>query len=161
MSFFPLFGFGAAVAGAASDEHDYEGSPDCVRLPIRIDVAIPNPTAYSCVFTRMSHPSETLPKDDVEAIDELRQTYQRLNDELKKIVVGQQQVIEQLAICLFRAGARIADGGAGAGEDAADQPAGGDDVAELQPDSVYAGPDADGYHWHGHPAGAAGREAGV
>ena len=52
----------------------------------------------------MSHPSETLPKDDVEAIDELRQTYQRLTGELKKIVVGQQQVIEQLAICLFARG---------------------------------------------------------
>jgi MoxR-like ATPase len=52
----------------------------------------------------MSHPSETLPKDDVAAIDELRLTYARLNEELGKIIVGQQQVIEQLAICLFARG---------------------------------------------------------
>src|SRR5215213_8945881 len=52
----------------------------------------------------MSHPSETLPQDDVAAIDELRETYGRLNAELGKIIVGQQNVIEQLAICLFARG---------------------------------------------------------
>ncbi len=45
-----------------------------------------------------------IPEDDVEAIDELRQVYGKLADELKKIIVGQQQVIEQLAICLFARG---------------------------------------------------------
>jgi len=48
--------------------------------------------------------SSALPPDDVDAIDELRETYARLNAELKKIIVGQQQVIEQLAICLFARG---------------------------------------------------------
>jgi MoxR-like ATPase len=48
--------------------------------------------------------STSLPQDDVAAIDELRETYARLNAELKKIIVGQQQVIEQLAICLFARG---------------------------------------------------------
>lgn len=48
--------------------------------------------------------SSPLPQDDVEAIDELRQVYQRLNDELKKIIVGQHDVIEQLAISLFARG---------------------------------------------------------
>src|SRR5579862_6784143 len=54
----------------------------------------------------MSHrmTSTPLPQDDVEAIDELRRTYQQLNDELKRIIVGQQKVIEQLAICLFARG---------------------------------------------------------
>jgi MoxR-like ATPase len=45
-----------------------------------------------------------LPQDDVAAIDELRLAYGRLNDQLKKIIVGQQKVIEQLAICLFGRG---------------------------------------------------------
>src|SRR5678815_842792 len=48
--------------------------------------------------------SAPLPKDDVAAIDELRTTYQRLSGELGKIIVGQQNVIEQLAICLFARG---------------------------------------------------------
>ena len=45
-----------------------------------------------------------LPDDDVDAIDELREVYGRLSAELGKIIVGQQQVIEQLAICLFARG---------------------------------------------------------
>src|SRR5580693_3392026 len=48
--------------------------------------------------------SSPLPKDDVEAIDELRQVYARLTQELGKIIVGQHQVIEQLVICLFARG---------------------------------------------------------
>jgi MoxR-like ATPase len=48
--------------------------------------------------------SSPLPTDDVAAIDELRKVYARLNDELKKIIVGQHDVIEQLAICLFARG---------------------------------------------------------
>ena len=45
-----------------------------------------------------------LPQDDVAAIDELRAVYARLTAELGKIIVGQQDVIEQLAICLFARG---------------------------------------------------------
>ena len=52
----------------------------------------------------MPNTSPSLPQDDVDAIDELRQVYAQLSDELKKIIVGQQQVIEQLAICLFARG---------------------------------------------------------
>ncbi len=48
--------------------------------------------------------SSPLPKDDVDAIDELRQVYSRLRAELGKIIVGQEKVIEQLAICLFARG---------------------------------------------------------
>lgn len=45
-----------------------------------------------------------LQSDDVAAIDELRDVYRRLKGELAKIIVGQDQVIEQLAICLFGRG---------------------------------------------------------
>lgn len=43
-------------------------------------------------------------EDDVQAIDELRQTYARLQQELGRVIVGQQAVIERLAICLLARG---------------------------------------------------------
>jgi MoxR-like ATPase len=49
-------------------------------------------------------PPSALPSDDVAAIDELRQHYARLTAELGKIIVGQEKVIEQLAISLFARG---------------------------------------------------------
>jgi len=45
-----------------------------------------------------------LPPDDVAAIDELGKTYQAFRAELGKIIIGQEEVIEQLAICLFARG---------------------------------------------------------
>lgn len=54
--------------------------------------------------TEPSKVSTDLPSDDVEAIDELRDVYKNLCTELSKIIVGQQQVIEELAICLFARG---------------------------------------------------------
>ena len=45
-----------------------------------------------------------LQSDDVAAIDELRDVYRKLKAELSKIIVGQEQVIEQLCICLFARG---------------------------------------------------------
>ena len=47
---------------------------------------------------------ESLKDDDVEAIDRLQSTYQDLRNELAKIIVGQDAVIEQLAISLFARG---------------------------------------------------------
>lgn len=49
-------------------------------------------------------PLTILPSDDVEAIETLRDTYARLTEELGKVIVGQQDVIEQLCICLFARG---------------------------------------------------------
>jgi MoxR-like ATPase len=45
-----------------------------------------------------------LPPDDVAAIDELGKTYQAFRAELAKTIVGQDEVIEKLAICLFARG---------------------------------------------------------
>ncbi|MCX7915350.1 MAG: AAA family ATPase, partial [Verrucomicrobiae bacterium] len=42
--------------------------------------------------------------DDVAAIAELRQFYQRLRQELGRVIIGQEKVIEQLVICLFARG---------------------------------------------------------
>jgi len=45
-----------------------------------------------------------LPPDDVAAIDELGKTYQAFRAELAKTIIGQDEVIEKLAICLFARG---------------------------------------------------------
>ena len=44
---------------------------------------------------------QQLSGDDVQAIDRLQQAYHNLVDELGKVIVGQRDTIEQLAICLF------------------------------------------------------------
>jgi len=42
--------------------------------------------------------------DDLQAVDRLSSAYRRLNTELAKVIVGQQQVLEQLLISLFARG---------------------------------------------------------
>ncbi len=48
--------------------------------------------------------SERLSENDVEAIDALRDVYARFRRELGRVIVGQDAVIERLAICLFARG---------------------------------------------------------
>ncbi|RKU12463.1 AAA family ATPase [Candidatus Poribacteria bacterium] len=48
--------------------------------------------------------SDQMHANDVAAIDELRSVYNQLKGELAKIIIGQEQVIEHLAICLFARG---------------------------------------------------------
>jgi MoxR-like ATPase len=45
-----------------------------------------------------------LPPDDVAAINELGRTYQAFRAEIAKVIIGQDEVVEQLAICLFARG---------------------------------------------------------
>lgn len=45
-----------------------------------------------------------LPADDVAAIDQLRLVYQEFKNEIGKVIIGQDEVIERLAICLFARG---------------------------------------------------------
>jgi len=47
---------------------------------------------------------ERMSENDVEAIDHLRDAHARLRKELGKVIVGQRDVIERLAICLFARG---------------------------------------------------------
>ncbi|HVX63698.1 MAG TPA: MoxR family ATPase [Pirellulales bacterium] len=47
---------------------------------------------------------EQLQENDVAAIDGLREVYSQLKRELGRVIVGQQDVIERLAICLFARG---------------------------------------------------------
>lgn len=48
--------------------------------------------------------SAPLSSDDVEKIDQLRAAHGRLRSELAKVIVGQTEVIDRLAICLFARG---------------------------------------------------------
>src|SRR3984957_675819 len=57
----------------------------------------------------MSQPSslaapENLNDNDVQAIDRLREVYGRLRHELGRVIIGQHEVIERLAICMFARG---------------------------------------------------------
>ncbi|MDA0283755.1 MAG: AAA family ATPase [Planctomycetota bacterium] len=49
-------------------------------------------------------PAERLSDNDVQAIDQLRDSYGRLSSELGRVIVGQKDTIERLAICLFARG---------------------------------------------------------
>jgi MoxR-like ATPase len=49
-------------------------------------------------------PTERLDETDVLAIDQLREVYARLRKELGRVIVGQEDTIERLAICLFARG---------------------------------------------------------
>jgi MoxR-like ATPase len=48
--------------------------------------------------------AERLSENDVQAIDNLRSIYSRLRNELGRVIVGQHEVIERLALCLFARG---------------------------------------------------------
>src|ERR1044071_2456600 len=52
----------------------------------------------------LSPSTQRLSEDDVQAIDRLRDTHDRLRKELARVIVGQDRVIEQLSICLFSRG---------------------------------------------------------
>jgi MoxR-like ATPase len=62
-------------------------------------------TAVESIEEAVAHPPQfQLPPDDVAAIDELGKIYQGLRAELGKTIIGQDEVIEKLAICLFARG---------------------------------------------------------
>ncbi len=52
----------------------------------------------------MTAPIDRLSDNDVHAIDHLRETFTRLKSELGRVIVGQHDTIERLAICLFARG---------------------------------------------------------
>ncbi len=55
-------------------------------------------------------PAAPLSDGDVEAVDELARAYQRVRKELGKVIVGQDEVLEQLLIALFAGGHCIVEG---------------------------------------------------
>ena len=49
-------------------------------------------------------PEDRLSENDVQAIDQLREVHSRLRKELARVIVGQEEVIDRLSICLFARG---------------------------------------------------------
>ena len=43
-------------------------------------------------------------KDDIEAIDSLKESYKKLHDEVSKIVIGQEAVVKEVLISIFSKG---------------------------------------------------------
>ena len=58
-----------------------------------------NPTDITAASAATS-----LPADDVAAIDALGKSYQAFKDEIAKVIIGQEEVVEQLAVALFARG---------------------------------------------------------
>jgi len=60
-----------------------------------------------------THPQEsgeTLSRDDIQAVQQLQQAYHTLRQELAKTIVGQDEVLEQLLMCIFARGHAILEG---------------------------------------------------
>ena len=56
------------------------------------------------IDSSLDKPSPKLSGNDVQAIDQLRDVYARLRNELGRVIVGQHDTIERLATCLFARG---------------------------------------------------------
>ncbi len=59
---------------------------------------------YTYLFTSRFWPMDQISENDTQAIAVLRDTYARLQAELGRVIVGQQNTIERLAICMFARG---------------------------------------------------------
>jgi len=60
--------------------------------------------AGECSMAESSSPVTNLSDNDVGAIDRLRELYAKLRKELGRVIIGQNDVIERLAICMFARG---------------------------------------------------------
>ncbi len=49
-------------------------------------------------------------KDDIAAVEQCQQGYQKIRDELAKVIVGQDEVIEQVLIAMFARGHALLEG---------------------------------------------------
>ncbi|MBX3395067.1 MAG: MoxR family ATPase [Phycisphaerae bacterium] len=58
----------------------------------------------------MAEPNSTDWSNDVAAVEKLRDSYKRLREELRKVIVGQDDVVEQLLVALFAGGHCILEG---------------------------------------------------
>jgi len=54
--------------------------------------------------------SETIPETDVAAVQRCEKTYNRIRDELSKVIVGQNDVIEQVLVAMFAGGHALLEG---------------------------------------------------
>ncbi|MBL8880769.1 MAG: MoxR family ATPase [Phycisphaerales bacterium] len=57
-----------------------------------------------------AQPAASAPLDDIQAVERLRSAYATIRNELGRVIVGQEQVIDQLLICLFAQGHVMLEG---------------------------------------------------
>lgn len=88
----------APASAPAPKQAEAAKEPEAVKAPAPESKPEPAPTPAPAAN------NGTLPADDVAAVDQLGKKYQALKTELGKVIIGQEEVIEQLAICLFARG---------------------------------------------------------
>ncbi len=92
--------------------------------------------------------AENVSPDDVAAVQRCEQAYNRIRDELSKVIVGQDEVIEQVLIAIFARGHALLEGVPGLAKTLLVKQPGRVAASELQTHPVHPGPDALGRHRH-------------
>ena len=80
-----------------------------------------------------------LADDDVQKLDRLRDAYGRLEKELGRVIIGQRETIERLAICLFARGHALLEGVPVARDVAITTPLAGEVLLERLADEGFLG----------------------
>ncbi len=100
---------------------------------------------------RMDASTKPLSQDDIAAGRKLREAYDHLKKQLARVIVGQNEVIEEMLIALFCRGHCILEGVPGLAKTLMIATSGQVLVTGFQPHSVHARPDAVRHHRHaGH-----------
>ncbi len=103
-----------------------------------------------------------LQDNDVQAVQELHEAYRLITEQLGRVIVGQQQVIEELLIAMFARGHCLLVGVPGLAKTLMIRTLADALSLELQPHPVHPRPDARRHHRHrGDPGGQAVGHAGV
>ena len=90
---------------------------------------------------------------DVQAVEKLHQTYQRVTGQLGGVIVGMEDVIEQMLVVILCRGHGMLEGSARLGEDPLGIHRRVPLKSDLPKDPVHARPDAVRYHRHRHFGG--------
>jgi MoxR-like ATPase len=106
--------------------------------------------AESAGGERSAQPPNSL---EEQAIRGLTAAYQKMRQETGRVIIGQDEVVDQLLIAMFCRAHCLLVGVPGLAEDAALQHDCPDSAALVSSHPVYSGPDAIGHHGYGRAAG--------
>ena len=102
-----------------------------------------------------------LQENDIQAVQKLNEAYRLITEQLGRVIVGQQQVIEELLMAMFARGHCLLVGVPGLAKTLMIRTLADALSLELQPHPVHARPDARRHHRHGgDPGGQALRQRG-
>ncbi len=83
-----------------------------------------------------------------DSLTQMRGAQDKILEQLGKLIVGQEEVVNQLLICLFVGGHSLITGLPGLAKDPPGSQSFPDSGLVLQPDSIYSGLDAGRHHWN-------------